>query len=1033
MTKIVSIRRVNKNKAIIFLTILTLLLTISYFTQTSKVYPSDKKDQKNTAINKIPRISGNEINITTPENKTYSSSMSGYYPGSFGFENDENGDIPFGLNENSEVNCDVQVIEELDGHKKVVSLYSSSSSQSSLELAHQFDNQSEGIVEYWWYKSSTYESGPAILDIWSEDDDVLISIRMDDDYNEMIEYHVPGYVDTGYPYYSDDQWIHMRIEFNCTSDTWSLWINQTKYLSDENFLNNRTATGINLIRFHSYDAANPVLYYVDAYGYSWDPNYNIGDNMDEGLLLSYNNNTNLDWIGYSLDRLTNRTILGNITFPIPADGPHTIQVFGNNSLGTMYQSNIRHFTTATAIKIITPENKTYTEPMSGYYPGSFGFENDIDNTFPSGWIEGGTTTGKTRIVGSKDGHNKVLLISDDDVNRITPRQEFSVEQSEGTVEFWVYFGASNNLQSTGIRLENSTGAVFVNIYADGTDNDEWVYTDGTTSIHTDLSAINEWFHVSIDFCCIGTYNGLSADKFQFIIRRADGSIYYDSPELNFLNFYDIDNTATLSITSWQNTIRDTWIDAVGYSWDPKYNIGDNLNEGLLLSFENSTNLDWMGYSLDGQPNRTILDNTTIPIPADGLHIIQVFGNDSLGTMYQSEKRYFFIDLNPPLSSISYIPLSGINEVSESTTFSLSADDGLGTGVSLIWYTINNSGWNVYTVPFNLSEHTFGFYNISYYAVDIAGHSELINFELVELIDISPPPDGGGGGGDGGNGGNGDDETLNLLPFIIIGLIAAILIPGSLISYHIKQKRYRSSPKVREREIAKADKMTEKLTLERESRPKIREREIAEADKIAKKTLDLGHEAKSKQKEEKVAEELEQHFVKKTEEIKAMESFDKVNQTFVGKERVDVSKRIIKGIGHETFICYSTKDEIIANAVCHFLEEHNIKCWMAPRDVGAGIYARSIINAITTCKLMVLIYTNHVNFSEHVRKELERAVAKGKPIIPLRTEEVIPSPEIEYYISEMHWLDAMTPPLEVHLTKLVRVVGDLLDSLHSTEG
>ncbi len=33
----------------------------------------------------------------------------------------------------------------------------------------------------------------------------------------------------------------------------------------------------------------------------------------------------------------------------------------------------------------------------------------------------------------------------------------------------------------------------------------------------------------------------------------------------------------------------------GFSWDPNYNVGDNLNEGLMLFFENDTNLDWRGY------------------------------------------------------------------------------------------------------------------------------------------------------------------------------------------------------------------------------------------------------------------------------------------------------------------------------------------------------------------------------------------------------------------------------------------------------
>ena len=37
------------------------------------------------------------------------------------------------------------------------------------------------------------------------------------------------------------------------------------------------------------------------------------------------------------------------------------------------------------IIIITPENKTYTEPDSGYYPATYGFDNDLPGSEPSGW------------------------------------------------------------------------------------------------------------------------------------------------------------------------------------------------------------------------------------------------------------------------------------------------------------------------------------------------------------------------------------------------------------------------------------------------------------------------------------------------------------------------------------------------------------------------------------------------------------------------------------------------------------------------
>ena len=65
----------------------------------------------------------------------------------------------------------------------------------------------------------------------------------------------------------------------------------------------------------------------------------------------------------------------------------------------------------------------------------------------------------------------------------------------------------------------------------------------------------------------------------------------------------------------------TYLDAVGYSWDPNYNIGENLNNGFLISYKNSTQLDWVGYSLDGQINKTISGNTIIPLLLSSSDII----------------------------------------------------------------------------------------------------------------------------------------------------------------------------------------------------------------------------------------------------------------------------------------------------------------------------------------------------------------------------------------------------------------------------
>ena len=120
-----------------------------------------------------------------------------------------------------------------------------------------------------------------------------------------------------------------------------MYINGIKRLSDKPFWN--PTTEVTRLYLFTQNMATGS-WYADAIGFSWDPDYDIGDNLDEGLLLSFDTNFTPDWLGYSLDGQTTRTILGNYTFLYPlVNGTHTIQVFGNNSIGTMYQSDIRTF------------------------------------------------------------------------------------------------------------------------------------------------------------------------------------------------------------------------------------------------------------------------------------------------------------------------------------------------------------------------------------------------------------------------------------------------------------------------------------------------------------------------------------------------------------------------------------------------------------------------------------------------------------------------------------------------------------------
>ncbi len=128
---------------------------------------------------------------------------------------------------------------------------------------------------------------------------------------------------------------------------------------------------------------------------------------------------------------------------------------------------------------------------------------------------------------------------------------------------------------------------------------------------------------------------------------------------------------------------------------------------------------------------------------------------------------------------------------------------------------------------------------------------------------------------------------------------------------------------------------------------------------------------------------------------------------------------------DVFVSHSSKDKLVADAVCARLEAAGIRCWIAPRDIVPGTsYGESIIDAIHSAKVMVLVLSANANSSGHIPKEVERAVSNGVAILPFRIEDVMPGKSLDYFIGSVHWLDAMTPPLEKHLDELVGTVQKL---------
>lgn len=132
-----------------------------------------------------------------------------------------------------------------------------------------------------------------------------------------------------------------------------------------------------------------------------------------------------------------------------------------------------------------------------------------------------------------------------------------------------------------------------------------------------------------------------------------------------------------------------------------------------------------------------------------------------------------------------------------------------------------------------------------------------------------------------------------------------------------------------------------------------------------------------------------------------------------------------------FVSYSQPDRETASGIVAHLEGHEVKCWVAPRDVQPGTeWAEQIVEAIAHARIMVLVFSASANGSPQVRREVERAVHHRVRVLPFRVEDVLPAHSLEYFLSGQHWLDAFPPPMEPHYARLTAYVQCLL--AHATE-
>lgn len=130
--------------------------------------------------------------------------------------------------------------------------------------------------------------------------------------------------------------------------------------------------------------------------------------------------------------------------------------------------------------------------------------------------------------------------------------------------------------------------------------------------------------------------------------------------------------------------------------------------------------------------------------------------------------------------------------------------------------------------------------------------------------------------------------------------------------------------------------------------------------------------------------------------------------------------------HDVFISYSSKNIEVVKAIVADFEQYGIRCWYAKRDITPGArWVTALTEAIEEASVFLLVFTEDSNQSKQVMNEVALAFKAGKTIVPFRLTKDTMNVEIGYYLSRVHWLDALTPPLNQNIESLRKYVMNIL--------
>lgn len=126
---------------------------------------------------------------------------------------------------------------------------------------------------------------------------------------------------------------------------------------------------------------------------------------------------------------------------------------------------------------------------------------------------------------------------------------------------------------------------------------------------------------------------------------------------------------------------------------------------------------------------------------------------------------------------------------------------------------------------------------------------------------------------------------------------------------------------------------------------------------------------------------------------------------------------------DVFISYSTPDLLRAQELATILRREKVTPWLAPEDrISVGNwFVTALTGALREVKVLILVLSNYSIESVHVRRELQMAVDRNLPILPLMIRKCALDDEFKYLLGLHQWHPCLEESFEAQADFVLRHV------------